>query len=83
MNADTAPLAWTTAIWWALLRDQEALLRRPGTHHKLLSEGAQELLKAEQINSAELCDFLELADAALAYAIEALHDNDGTESEEL
>lgn len=79
MNAETATQPWTATAWWALLQDKEALLRQPGTHHKQLNEGAYALLGSELINRDDLCDLLELADAALAYAIEMLIDEQDAE----
>ncbi|MGE1174804.1 hypothetical protein [Pseudomonas sp. BW7P1] len=60
--------------WRGLLLDKEALLSRPGTHHKALLRQAHQLHQEHVIDDGELCDFLELADAALAFAIESLHD---------
>ena len=61
------------ARWRMLLQDREALLAKPGAHHKALLSEAHHLHRARIIDSGDLCDFLELADAALAFAIEALH----------
>lgn len=74
MSADNCKQAWTTAMWWSLHLDKTALLERPGTHHKSLIHGAHALHRAGLIDRDELCDFLELADAALAYAVETLLD---------
>ncbi|WP_430291125.1 hypothetical protein [Pseudomonas sp. S8] len=60
--------------WHGLLLDKEALLSKPGTHHKALLRQAHQLHQQQVIDDGELCDFLELADAALAFAIESLHD---------
>ncbi|MDP9712989.1 UNVERIFIED_ORG: putative nuclease of restriction endonuclease-like (RecB) superfamily [Pseudomonas fluorescens] len=57
-----------------LLQDREALLAKPGAHHKALLSEAHHLHRAQIIDSSDLCDFLDLADAALAFAVEALHD---------
>lgn len=65
---------WTAAMWWTLHRDQAALLNRPGTHHKSLIEGANALHRAHLIDRDDLCELLELADAALAYAVETMLD---------
>lgn len=59
------------ASWRSLLNDQATLLDRPGAHHKLLADSARELHKLEIVERDELCEMLELADAALEYAIEA------------
>ena len=74
MSADNSQQDWTTAMWWTLHRDQAALLNRPGTHHKSLIEGANALHRAQLIDRDDLCELLELADAALAYAVETLLD---------
>lgn len=60
--------------WWATLRDEAALLSRPGTHHKALLDQAHALHVRKIINGDELSDFLELADGDLAYAVEKLLD---------
>ncbi|KIK83016.1 hypothetical protein OC71_25445 [Pseudomonas sp. W15Feb9B] len=60
--------------WRMLLQDREALLAKPGAHHKALLSEAHDLHRARVIDSVDLCDFLELADAALAFAMETLHD---------
>jgi hypothetical protein len=62
--------------WWIMLRDEVALLAMPGAHHKALLSHAHALHLADVIDADELSDRLELADAALAYAIESLHDLD-------
>lgn len=69
-------LAHTTAIdlWHALLRDEAALLKCPGAHHKALLSQAHALRRDQVISRDELSDFLEQADGALAYAVEALID---------
>lgn len=74
MSAENPQQAWTTTKWWTLHRDQAALLNRPGTHHKSLIEGANALHRARLIDRDDLCELLEFADAALAYAVETLHD---------
>lgn len=68
------------AAWQTLLLDEEGLLRHPVAHHKLLIKGAHALHRARLINSYDLSDFLEQADGALAYAVEALLDDSHTES---
>lgn len=70
------PLAGTEAIalWHALLRDEVALLKRPGAHHKALLSQAYALHRNQVINRDDLSDLLEQADGALAYAVEALID---------
>ena len=60
--------------WQMLLQDREALLAKPGAHHKALLSEAHHLHRTQIIDSDDLCDFLELADAALAFAVEMLHD---------
>ncbi|SDY51878.1 hypothetical protein SAMN05216247_104102 [Pseudomonas salomonii] len=64
----------TKAAWLALLQDQAELLRHPATHHKALIQEAHALHRAGSIDRYELSDFLEQADGALAYAVEALLD---------
>lgn len=65
--------------WRIMLRDESALLAMPGAHHKALLRQAHALYQGYEIDSDELCDFLELADAALAYALESLLDLDTDE----
>lgn len=60
--------------WQALLRDNVALLAMPGAHHKALLTQANALHRGHMIDADHLSDLLELADAALAYAVEALLD---------
>ena len=62
------------AAWQALLLDEQALLNRPGAHHKMLIVGANAMYSAQLISSYDLSDLLEQADGALAYAVEALLD---------
>jgi hypothetical protein len=65
--------------WRALLRDELALLAMPGAHHKALLRQAHALHQDQVIDGDELGDLLELADAALAYAVESLLDLDTDE----
>jgi hypothetical protein len=67
----------TTAFWRELLRDEAALLRHPGAHHKKLLDAAHALHRAQLIDSDDLADLLEQADSALEYAVEALLDEPG------
>jgi hypothetical protein len=62
-----------------MLRDEEALLAMPGAHHKALLRQAHALHQGHMIDADELGDLLELADAALAYAVESLLDLDADE----
>jgi hypothetical protein len=62
------------ANWHAMLRDDVALLARPGAHHKTLLRHAHALHQIHVIDADDLSDFLELADGALAFAVEALLD---------
>ena len=62
------------ARWEALLRDKQALLAKPGAHHKALLQQAHALHLANVISKEELSDLLEHADGALAFAMEALID---------
>jgi len=57
--------------WVALLDDSAALLIRPGVHHKLLVQHAGALHASQMVDKEEYGNMLELADGALAYAIEA------------
>lgn len=65
--------------WQTMLADKTALLAQPGAHHKALLTLALALHKDNLIDSGELCDLLELADGALAYAVESMLDIDGDE----
>jgi len=64
------------AQWRIMLRDEVSLLAMPGAHHKALLRQAHALHQGQMIDADELCDLLELADAALAYAVESLLDLD-------
>lgn len=75
MNATEFPETMVTATWLALLQDEAALLRHPGANHKRLVEEAHLLHRARLIDRDNLCDLLEQADGALAYAVEALLDD--------
>lgn len=57
-----------------MLRDEVALLAMPGAHHKALLRQAHMLHRDQIIDTDDLGDMLELADAALAYAVESLLD---------
>lgn len=65
--------------WRRMLRDKASLLAMPGAHHKALLRQAHALRKGQVIDADELGDLLELADAALAYAVESLLDIDADE----
>lgn len=65
--------------WQAMLRDEVALLGMPGAHHKALLKQAHILHQDHLIDGDELGDLLDLADAALAYAVESLLDLDADE----
>jgi hypothetical protein len=56
---------------------QAALLAQPGAHHKALITGAHSLYREGLIDGECLGDYLELADSALGFAIEAMLDIDG------
>lgn len=60
--------------WQVLLRDDVALLASPGSHHKTLLREAHALHQEGTIDRDDLSDLLEQADGALAYAVEALLD---------
>ena len=83
MNRESAkaitPVTSGIAQWRVMLRDEEALLAMPGAHHKALLRQAHALHQGHMIDADELGDFLELADAALAYAVESLLDLDADE----
>ncbi|WP_415763910.1 hypothetical protein [Pseudomonas sp. CP4] len=71
-----APEPHGVAQWRVMLRDEVALLAMPGAHHKALLKQAHALHQGRFIDADELSDLLELADAALAYAVESLLDLD-------
>lgn len=68
--------ATAVALWHSLLRDEAALLRHPGSHHKALLTQAYALHRDRVIDRDDLSDLLEQADGALAYAVEALFDRE-------
>jgi len=59
------------ATWTPLLNNEVALLENPGAQHKALLRTAHTLHRSQVIGSDDLGDLLELADGALAYAVEA------------
>ncbi|WP_339539456.1 hypothetical protein [Pseudomonas sp. RA_15y_Pfl2_54] len=65
--------------WQTMLADRSALFARPGAHHKALLIEARALHTNKVIDSDDLCDLLELADGALAFAVESMLDIDGEE----
>lgn len=67
--------ATALAKWNDLLRDEAALLAAPGAHHKALLNQAHLLQQTDVIDRNDLSELLELADGALAYAVEALIDD--------
>lgn len=67
------------AQWQVMLRDEVALLAMPGAHHKALLRQAYAMHRDQLIDADHLSDMLELADAALAFAVESLIDLDGDE----
>lgn len=71
-----APVDKASALaqWQILLRDDVALLKAPGAHHKALLTQAHALHRERVIDRDDLSDLLEQADGALAYAVEALLD---------
>jgi len=73
------PEAPAIAQWRIMLRDEVSLLAMPGAHHKALLSQARALHQGQIIDADELGDLLELADAALAYAVESLLDLDADE----
>ncbi|WP_228759392.1 hypothetical protein [Pseudomonas neuropathica] len=83
MNIESAKTLTTEAPamaqWLIMLRDEVSLLAMPGAHHKALLRQAHALHQGLVIDADELGDLLELADAALAYAVESLLDLDADE----
>lgn len=83
MNRESAGAACSEhfgiAQWRVMLRDKVALLAMPAAHHKALLTQAHALHQGHEIDADELGDLLELADAALAFAIESLLDLDADE----
>lgn len=73
-NANDVSQGGVISSWLELLRDEDALLRHPGAHHKKLLDGNHALHRADLIYRDALADLLEQADGALAYAVEALLD---------
>ena len=65
--------------WHLMLRDEAALLARPGAHHKALLKLAHVLHESHVIDRDHLSDLLELADGALAYAVESMLDFESNE----
>lgn len=80
MNTEFAEANYAKASaivhWHVMLRDKGALLAMPGAHHKALLRQAHALHQGQLIDADDLSDLLEMADAALAYAIESLLDLD-------
>jgi hypothetical protein len=80
MNTESARTlsteAHAIAQWRFMLRDEVSLLAMPGAHHKALLRRAHAMHQGHVIDADELEDMLELADAALAYAVESLLDLD-------
>ncbi|MGA9704823.1 hypothetical protein [Pseudomonas sp.] len=74
MNASDSTQNGVTLFWLEALRDEAALLRHPGAHHKKLIDAAYALHRAQLIGPDNLADLLEQADGALEYAVEALLD---------
>lgn len=60
--------------WHAMLHDKECLYRDPVVHHRALLHNAYALRDAHVIDVDCLAEMLELADAALEHAREALID---------
>jgi hypothetical protein len=78
MSAAASSHELTVETWMVFLRDQSALLQHPGAHHKTLLLQAHELYRAHLIERDDLCDLLELADSALAYAVETRLEDSGS-----
>jgi hypothetical protein len=77
MSASTSSQDWTVETWMVFLQDQPALLQHPGAHYRTLLLQAHELYRAQLIERDYLCDLLELADSALAYAVETRLEESG------
>lgn len=60
--------------WHQLLQDRQALLKAPIAHHRELLHQAYALRDRHAVDAVTLGEMLEHADAALAYAREALVD---------
>lgn len=71
MVVSSAQKKISVAAWKSLLDDRDTMRAAPGAHHKVLVHRASALHQSKVIDCAELSDMLELADGALAYAIEA------------
>lgn len=65
--------------WRLMLRDEAALFACPGAHHKALLNQAHALHECQVIDRDHLSDLLELADGALAYAVESMLDFESDE----
>lgn len=77
--ASSGVRARAIAQWETLLRDEAALLKHPGAHHKILLTHAHALHRDQIIDRDALSDLLEQADGALAYAVETLIDRQSIE----
>ena len=74
-SAGTLTVEATAIVQWRImLRDEVSLLAMPGAHHKALLRQAHALHQGRVIDADQLGDLLELADAALSYAVESLLD---------
>lgn len=71
MDMHTIERTAAIATWKVLLYDSTALLQNPGAQHRTLLRTAQSLHRSQVIDRDDLSDMLELADGALAYAVEA------------
>lgn len=67
----------TIETWMTFLHDQAALLQHPSTNHKTLLLQTHELHRAQLIDRNDLGDLLELADSALASAVETRLEESG------
>lgn len=82
MNVGSAGISANEGLiaqWQIMLRDEVSLLAMPGAHHKALLRQAHALHQLQLIDTDELGELLELADAALAFAFESLLDLDADE----
>jgi len=74
MDTPTIERTAAIAMWKILLNDSAALLENPGAQHRALLRTANSLHRCRVIDRDDLSDLLELADGALAYAVEAQFD---------
>jgi len=76
ITAEVPAVQMDLSHWQTMLADKATLLAQPGAHHKALLTQAYALHENRLIDSDHLCDLLELADGALAFAVESMLDID-------